>query len=206
MAKLIFATRNPGKLVELQELLDDAALEILSLDDIEFPPGELPENGTTFMDNAAEKATYVSKQTGLPALADDSGLLVDALGGEPGVFSARYAGEGATDADNNKKLLEAMDEKEVRSARFVSVLVLADVQGRLQDAILHATGICPGEVLRSPRGEGGFGYDPLFLLPEVGKTFAELGVGPKGQLSHRARAMAQMKPQLIRYFALQKGQ
>lgn len=206
MKRLVFATRNRGKLVELRELLADVGgLELLSLDDVTVP--EVDEDGDTFAANAAKKALEVSRATGLPALADDSGLEVDALGGAPGVHSARYAGEPKDDERNNDKLLAALAgvADDARSARFRSVLALADTAGSLGERVLTADGACEGRILRERRGTGGFGYDPLFYSPELGVTFAEAGVGAKGQKSHRARAMQAMKPLLVEYFQLAKG-
>jgi XTP/dITP diphosphohydrolase len=197
MKPLVFATRNRGKLVELRELLPD--IEVRSLDDIEVP--EVIEDADTFAGNAAKKAREVSAATGLPALADDSGLEVDALGGAPGVYSARYAGEGHNDAANNAKLLAALAGVPAakRTARFRAVLALADVGGALGTEVITADGTCEGTILTAPRGTGGFGYDPLFFAPELGMTFAEAGVGPKSDLSHRARAMKAIKPRLLAY-------
>jgi XTP/dITP diphosphohydrolase len=201
----VFATRNPGKLVELRQLLPD--IEVLDIDEAAARLGraipEVDEDADTFVGNATKKAREVSRATGLPALADDSGLEVDALGGAPGVWSARYAGPGVGDAANNAKLLVALRDvpPERRTARFRSVLALADVDGPLQDRVITADGMCEGRVLDAPRGTGGFGYDPLFLVPELGQTFAELGVAIKGELSHRARAMQAIKPQLLAYLA-----
>jgi len=204
MSRLVFATRNRGKIVELRELLAELPLEVLSLDDVHVP--EVVEDGDTFAANAIKKAREVSAATGLPALADDSGLEVDALGGAPGVYSARYAGDDATDDANNDKLLAALAgvPEARRTARFRSVLALADVGGRLGDRVITSDGTCEGRVLDHRRGTGGFGYDPLFWAPELGATFAELGVGSKNDLSHRARAMRAMKPRLIDYFRLAK--
>ncbi|HEX3475026.1 MAG TPA: non-canonical purine NTP pyrophosphatase [Kofleriaceae bacterium] len=205
MRPLVFATRNPGKLVELRQLLPGIA--VLDVDEAVARLGraipEVDEDADTFAGNAAKKAREVSRATGLPALADDSGLEVDALGGAPGVWSARYAGPGAGDAANNARLLAALDGVPAarRTARFRSVLALADVAGPLGDAVITADGACDGVVLDAPRGTGGFGYDPLFLVPELGQTFAELGVGTKGELSHRARAMQAIKPRLMAYLA-----
>ncbi|MCB9563125.1 MAG: RdgB/HAM1 family non-canonical purine NTP pyrophosphatase [Kofleriaceae bacterium] len=207
MATLVFATRNRGKLVELRELLADRGVDVLSIDEAEARLGvtipEVVEDADTFVGNAAKKAREVSAATGLPALADDSGLEVDALDGAPGVYSARYAGEGAGDAANNVKLLAALDGVAAarRTARFRCALVLADVCGRLGDELVTADGACEGTILDAPRGAGGFGYDPLFFAPELGMTFAEAGVGPKGQLSHRARAMRAIAPALLGYLA-----
>lgn len=194
---LVFATRNRGKLVELRELLP--GIEVRSLDDIDVP--EVIEDADTFAGNAAKKAREVSQATGLPALADDSGLEVDALGGAPGVYSARYAGEGHNDAANNAKLLAALAAvpSEKRTARFRAVLALADVTGPLGTEVITADGACEGTILEAPRGTGGFGYDPLFFAPELGMTFAEAGVGPKSDLSHRARAMKAIRDRLLAY-------
>jgi XTP/dITP diphosphohydrolase len=194
---LVFATRNRGKLVELRELLP--GIEVRSLDDVHVP--EVVEDKDTFVGNATKKAREVSAATGLPALADDSGLEVDALGGAPGVYSARYAGEGHNDAANNAKLLAALAgvPADKRTARFHSVLALADVTGPLGADTITADGTCEGVILDAPRGTGGFGYDPLFFSPELGMTFAEAGVGPKSDLSHRARAMRAIKQRLLDY-------
>jgi XTP/dITP diphosphohydrolase len=208
MRPLVFATRNPGKLVELRQLLAGAAgLGVLGIDEAAARIGraipEVDEDADTFAGNAAKKAREVSAATGLPALADDSGLEVDALDGAPGVWSARYAGPGATDAANNAKLLAALRgvPPERRTARFRAVLALADTAGPLGDAVITADGACEGVVLEAPRGTGGFGYDPLFLVPGLGQTFAELGVGTKGEMSHRARAMQAIRAELLAYLA-----
>ncbi len=200
---LVFATRNKGKLVELRELL--AGTDVLSIDEAAARIGrELPEvieDADTFVGNASKKAREVSQLTGLPALADDSGLEVDALNGAPGVFSARYAGEPHSDSANNAKLLAALHGVANRTARFRAVLALADTAGSLGDEILTSHGTCEGTILTAARGTGGFGYDPLFFSPELGMTFAEAGTGPKGDLSHRARAMREIKPRLLAYLA-----
>ncbi len=200
---LLFATRNQGKVAELIELTRDLhGLTLRSLDGYDLP--EVEEDGDTFVANAAKKARAVSAATGLPALADDSGLEVDALDLLPGVHSARYAGDACDDAANNRKLIAALSGEGQRSARFRSALVLADLKGPLGDEILVAEGVCEGEILEDGRGEGGFGYDPLFYVPELGSTFAELGIGTKNERSHRARAMAELLPKLIQYFGLKK--
>jgi len=196
---LVFATRNKGKLVELRELL--AGIQVLAIDEVGVAVPEVVEDADTFVGNAAKKAREVSAATGLPALADDSGLEVDALGGAPGVYSARYAGEPHSDSANNAKLLAALEGVTKRSARFRAVLALADVAGPLGTEILTADGTCEGTILTAPRGTGGFGYDPLFFAPELGMTFAEAGVGSKSELSHRARAMRAIKPRLLSYLA-----
>jgi XTP/dITP diphosphohydrolase len=201
---LVFATRNRGKLVELRLLLP--GVDVLDIEEAERRVGraipEVDEDADTFAGNARKKAREVSAATGLPALADDSGLEVDALGGAPGVYSARYA-DGGGDAANNAKLLAALAgvPAERRTARFRAVLALADVAGPLGAETITADGACEGLILDAPRGAGGFGYDPLFLFPELGQTFAELGVGTKGDLSHRARAMRAIQPRLLAYLA-----
>ncbi len=205
---LVFATRNPGKLVELRQLLP--GIDVLGVEEAEARVGrsipDVVEDADTFVGNATKKAREVALATGFPALADDSGLEVDALDGAPGVYSARYAGNGgggSGDAANNAKLVEALRgvPAERRTARFRSVLALADPAGPLRDAVVTADGVCEGVVLDAPRGTGGFGYDPLFYVPELGQTFAEAGVGTKGELSHRARAMRDIRPRLLAYLA-----
>jgi len=200
---LVFATRNHGKLVELRQLLPD--LDVLDIAQAAARLGreipEVVEDADTFVGNAAKKAREVSAVTGLPALADDSGLEVDALGGAPGVYSARYAGEGADDSANNAKLLAALATVPAgqRTARFRASLVLADVTGPLGERTISADGVCEGVILEAPRGTGGFGYDPLFYVAALGQTFAEAGVGSKSDLSHRALAMKSIEPQLTAY-------
>lgn len=200
---LVFATRNPGKLAELRQLLP--GIDVLSVDEAAHQLGiriaEVIEDAETFEGNAIKKAREVSAITKFPALADDSGLEVDALDGAPGVYSARYAGEHAGDAANNEKLLAALAgvPVEKRTARFRCVLALADTDGELGDDVITTAGVAEGVILEAPRGTGGFGYDPLFLFPELGQTFAELGIGTKGDLSHRARAMREIKPKLLAY-------
>jgi XTP/dITP diphosphohydrolase len=198
---LVFATRNKGKLVELRRLVTE--VEVLDVDEAAARIGrEIPEvieDADTFAGNAIKKAREVSRASGLPSLADDSGLEVDALGGAPGVYSARYAG-GAGDAANNAKLLVELAGVPAarRTARFRAVLALADVSGPLGTEVLTADGVCEGVILEAPRGTGGFGYDPLFLLPS-GQTMAEIELATKTTLSHRARAMRALEPQLLAY-------
>jgi XTP/dITP diphosphohydrolase len=200
---LVFATRNKGKLVELRELLP--GIDVLSVDEAAQRLGraipDVVEDADTFAGNAAKKAREVSAATGWPALADDSGLEVDALDGAPGVYSARYAGDQHDDVANNAKLLRALANVPVekRTARFRAALALADTSGPLGNDVITADGACEGIILDAPRGTGGFGYDPLFFAPELGQTFAEAGVGPKSDLSHRARAMKAIKPRLLAY-------
>lgn len=207
---LVFATRNRGKLVELRQLLP--GIDVLSIDEATARTGttipEVDEDADTFEGNAIKKAREVSRATGLPALADDSGLEVDALGGAPGVYSARYAGEGAGDAANNAKLLAALADvpTPLRTARFRAVLALADVAGPLGAETITAAGVCEGVLLGELRGTGGFGYDPLFVIPDLGQTFAELGVEAKGERSHRAHAMRAIRAQLLAYLQQSSGQ
>jgi XTP/dITP diphosphohydrolase len=189
---LVMATRNPGKIRELEVLLQASGVKLLSLADFPKLP-EIPEEGATFADNAATKAMEVARLTGRPALADDSGLMVDALGGAPGVFSARYAQDRTrprppTDADNWGKLLDQLKDvpKGERGARFVCELALATPGGRL----LRARGECAGVIAFKPQGDTGFGYDPVFWVPEYGATMAQLGPEIKNKISHRARALA----------------
>jgi XTP/dITP diphosphohydrolase len=189
---LVMATRNPGKVKELQELLHHTGVRLLSLTDFPELP-EIPETGATFAENAAAKAQAVARLTGHPALADDSGLAVDALGGAPGIFSARYAQDrtaprSPTDTDNWQKLLAEMQNIpwEQRTARFVCEIALALPDCRL----LRAHGECEGFIALSPSGDHGFGYDPVFWVPEFNATMAQLGPAVKNRISHRARALA----------------
>jgi XTP/dITP diphosphohydrolase len=200
---LVFATRNKGKLVELRALLP--GINVLSIDEAAAQLGitipEVVEDAETFVGNASKKAREVSAATKLPALADDSGLEVDALDGAPGVISARYAGEPHDDKRNNDKLLSTLSgvPADKRTARFRAVLALADVTGPLGEEVITADGTCEGVILTAPRGTGGFGYDPLFFSPELAMTFAEAGVGTKSELSHRSRAMRAIKERLLEY-------
>lgn len=194
--KLVLATRNPGKIEEFKDLLRPLNLEIWSLED--FPALKLPpETGRSFKENAILKARFVSSLTGLAALGDDSGLEVEALGGAPGVYSSRFAGEGATDAQNNEKLLRLLKgyPEEKRRARFRCVLALCTPEGD----IYTGEGSLEGVITIEPRGTHGFGYDPVFLLPEAGKTLAELDSTVKNTLSHRARALQALWPALLKF-------
>jgi len=184
---LVLATRNAGKTREIRRLLDGKPVLIRNLEDF----GTLPpvvEDGPDFEENAALKARFYARVLGYPTLADDSGLVVEALGGAPGVFSARYAGENATDAENNRKLLEEMKGKENRNAAFMCILALAVPAG---PALIYE-GRCEGMVLEEPRGSQGFGYDPLFYYPPLDKTFAQLTAEEKNRVSHRGRALQEM--------------
>ncbi|MBT8141134.1 MAG: RdgB/HAM1 family non-canonical purine NTP pyrophosphatase [Gammaproteobacteria bacterium] len=185
--KIVLASGNQGKLKELREMLASLGLEILSQADFNIPPAE--ETAPTFVENALLKARHVSRETGLPAIADDSGLSVDTLDGAPGIFSARYAGEHGDDAANNAKLLEdlkGVPELE-RSASFRCALVL--VRHPNDPVPIICEGIWNGRILIEPRGENGFGYDPLFYVPEMECASAELDKETKNRLSHRGKAM-----------------
>ncbi|WP_435018853.1 RdgB/HAM1 family non-canonical purine NTP pyrophosphatase [Tundrisphaera sp. TA3] len=204
---LVLATRNRKKGRELAQLVAPpweanprlARLDVRTLDDRPDLP-DVVEDADTFAGNARKKASEIARALGLWALADDSGLAVDALGGAPGVYSARYAGEPADDERNNDKLLAALDgvPDDRRGAAFHCVLALADPAGSI---VLEASGACRGRIIAERRGPGGFGYDPLFLIPEYHRTFGELGALAKHQLSHRARAFARLRPALDRLIA-----
>jgi XTP/dITP diphosphohydrolase len=188
MRSLLLGTRNPGKLIEIESILADSGWSFSSLR--EFPDvGEAQEIFTTFAENAIAKAQFYALATGLCALADDSGLEVAALGGAPGVFSARYAGENATDADRRNLLLSELTGND-RRARFVSVVAIARANGEVLNI---SEGICDGTIPFSARGSNGFGYDPLFVPDGYSQTFAELPDTVKNLISHRARALSHTK-------------
>jgi XTP/dITP diphosphohydrolase len=187
MASLLLATRNPGKVVEIMSILEDSGWSFSSLH--EFDRVDSPEeDGETYADNAIIKARYYAAATGLCALADDSGLEVKVLAGAPGVLSARYAGENASDADRRRLLLSELSKTDdaERKARFVSVVAIANSDGTVLNI---SEGICEGTITFAPRGTGGFGYDPLFIPDGYDQTFAELPQGLKNRISHRARAL-----------------
>lgn len=194
-ARVVVATTNPGKLVEIARLLAPLGLDAVGQAALGIPPA--PEPAPTFVENAIAKARAAAGASGLPAIADDSGLEVDALGGAPGVHSARYAGRHGDDAANIAKLLAdlaARSDAADRRARFRCVAVyLPDAQ---HPAPLVAEGVWEGEIAAAPRGRGGFGYDPVFLLPERGLTAAELEPAEKDRLSHRAQAFAALSRML----------
>ena len=186
MTPLIVATQNPGKLREMQHHLADLPCELhLMPADL-----EIAETGKTFLENACLKASQAALATGEWAIADDSGLEVTALNGVPGLYSARY---GKTDAERIQRLLDELGDHPDRSAQFVCVVALAQPDGAIA---CHAKGVCPGEILHTPQGRGGFGYDPIFYLPDEGKTFAELSPAQKRQMSHRGQAFQALLPQL----------
>lgn len=191
--KLLVATGNQGKLREIRHLFAETDLEIIGLDQLENPP-EVIEDGDSFAQNAHKKAVEMAKFSGLLTLADDSGLVVDALNGEPGVHSARYAGQQGDDKANNEKLLHKMENvpDEKRRGAFCCVMALAWPDGRVQTF----EGKISGFIMRGERGEGGFGYDPLFMVPEYGKTTAELPMQIKNRISHRGIALRQVLAEL----------
>ncbi len=194
LSKLVIASGNKGKLREIQHLLSPLNIEIIPQSVLNVPECEEPY--FTFLENALAKARHASKYTGLPALADDSGLCVDALQGSPGVLSARYAGEPKSDERNNQKLLEVLGTEENRHAHFYCVMVL--VRHELDPEPLIAEGRWAGEILTEYRGNDGFGYDPLFLDAKTGKTVAELPLDIKSRISHRGHAMTKLLLQLER--------
>ncbi len=186
MPKLIVATGNPGKLHEMQAYLTDPAWELT----LKPEALDIEETGTTFIENAELKASQIAKALGHWSIADDSGLEVTALNGAPGLFSARY---GATDHDRIARLLRELGDNPNRSAQFVCAIALARPDGTI---VLQTQGICPGEILTAPSGSGGFGYDPIFYVPEQGMTYAEMPPDIKHKISHRGRAFAKLLPQL----------
>ncbi|MCT2537918.1 XTP/dITP diphosphatase [Aquibacillus koreensis] len=191
MQKLIIATKNKGKMKDFNQLFSKYGIEVLSLLDLEEDIPDIEETGDTFEENAAIKAEVIAKKFHLPVLADDSGLEVDALGGEPGVYSARYAGTHKDDNDNLHKVLEKMTgvKEEKRTARFVCVLALAQPE----KATIYKRGECEGHIGVEPVGENGFGYDPIFIPNNYNKTMAELTSEEKNQISHRRNALIQLE-------------
>jgi XTP/dITP diphosphohydrolase len=181
---LVLATRNKGKTAEIRGLLKDHPIEIRNLDNFgPIPP--IVEDGSTFEANAYKKASLTARYLGFPALADDSGLCVEALGGAPGVHSARFAGEDATDTQRCLKLLQQLGDSDNRAARFECVLSLAVPSG---PALTYQAG-CAGLITRQPAGSNGFGYDPIFFYPELNKTFAQMSMAQKSRVSHRGKAL-----------------
>ncbi|MDE0159109.1 MAG: XTP/dITP diphosphatase [Candidatus Dadabacteria bacterium] len=189
---IVIATRNKGKLGEFRSILADGYDEILSLADFEEVP-EIKETGLSFRENAFIKAKTTSDFLGMDAIGDDSGLVVDALGGAPGIYSARYAGEGSSDNENNEKLLYELKGEKNRNARFVCCIALV-LAGGTQEFF---EGECHGEIIQEKRGQSGFGYDPVFYVSQYGKTMAELGPDIKNRISHRAIA----SEKLLSYFS-----
>lgn len=187
---IVVATRNKKKLEELKSLLSDMPIDVLSLLDFPNLP-ETPETGNTFAENAELKAKAAAQATGRIALADDSGLEVDALGGQPGILSSRFAGPEATDREKYMRILDLLEgvPDEERTARFKAAVAIATPEG---ETVL-VEGTCEGRIAREPRGENGFGYDPIFYLPDLGLTMAQLPASEKNRISHRARALQSAK-------------
>ena len=191
--KIVFASGNEGKVREIREMLEGMGIELVSLSNYAGVP-EIVEDGKSFLENALKKAKIVSEFTGETVLADDSGLQVDALGGEPGIYSSRYAGEKATDKENNTALLTKLKNipREKRTAFFICVLVLYRRDGSYD----YFEGKWNGQIIDERRGNNGFGYDPIFLVPELRMTAAELPAEIKNKVSHRGQAFAQLKKKL----------
>jgi XTP/dITP diphosphohydrolase len=195
--EIVVATKNPGKLREIKESLKGMEVQILSLTDLpHLPPVE--EDGSTFLENALKKARTVARHTGRLTIADDSGLEVDYLKGDPGVHSARFAGEDASDADNNRKLLQCLEgiPSSQRGATFRCVIAVVDPQGKET----WVEGKCRGTIGEQTKGTQGFGYDPLFIIPESGKILAELPLEEKNRISHRGKALAALQRVLGDFF------
>lgn len=194
MTNLLIATSNPGKIREYADLLDAFQVDWITINELKDPPPEVEEVGKTYAENAAWKARAYQRHSNMIVLADDSGLEVDALGGEPGLHSARYAGPGASDADRRKLLLHNLrDVPPPRTARFRCAIAVAGTTGEVQ----LAEGVCPGEIALEERGTNGFGYDPIFYLPDHGRTMAELPAEVKNRVSHRGRALQAARPLIL---------
>ena len=196
MIKFVLASRNPGKLKEMNEILSHLGIQVCSEEEAGVD-GEVEETGTTFEENSRLKAEAVMKASGLPAIADDSGLCVDCLGGAPGVYSARYGGPALDDAGRYRLLLENMRGQTPRTAKFVSVITCCFPNGD----VITARGECPGTIAFAPMGEGGFGYDPVFFVPGLKKTFAQLTSEEKNAISHRGKALEDFQKKLENYLA-----
>jgi XTP/dITP diphosphohydrolase len=194
--RLVVATRNPGKLAEFADLLDGLDIDLRSLADFPGTP-IVAEDSDSYVGNAMAKARLIAQHVGWPALGDDSGLEVDALGGRPGPRSARFAGEPTDDRRNIEKLLHLLDgvPDAARTAHFRCALVVARPDGQT----LTAEGICDGCIARVPTGSAGFGYDPVFLVPEIGRTFAQLDAAEKHRLGHRGQAIARLRTRLVAF-------
>ncbi len=194
--KFIMATNNSHKVVEFSRILSPLGIEAVSAKQAGVTLDDVDETGTTFAENARLKAMAAYKKTGMPSIADDSGLSVDALGGRPGVYSARYAGENADDSKKNNKLLSELKDvpDNKRTARFTSAICCV-IDG---DNIIEVEGVCSGSIAHSPKGEGGFGYDPVFLCGD--KSYAELSPAEKDAVSHRGKALRKLEQELRKYF------
>jgi XTP/dITP diphosphohydrolase len=192
MKQIVLASNNAGKLREFGQMLAKVDIEVLPQKHFNIPEAEEPH--VTFVENALAKARHAAKLTGLPALADDSGICVKALGGAPGVYSARFAGEPKSDERNNQKLIADLQGQADRRAHYVAVLVFVHHADDPQPIICE--GEWHGEIIDTPRGEGGFGYDPYFLVPDLNQTAAEISAAEKNQRSHRGKALAQLMERL----------
>ncbi len=187
--QVILATYNKGKIKEFKEIFNSKNInvEILTLQDVKFDR-KIVEDGETFLDNARKKASFLFNIYHIPVIADDSGLIVEALGGEPGVFSARYAGEGSSDKANNDKLIDRVKNLKDRKAFFQAVIVFVNKNGDF----FEVEDRCYGEIIDIPRGDKGFGYDPIFYLPQYGETMAEIDITLKNKISHRGKALEKL--------------
>ena len=192
--KLVLASKNPKKLKEMNEILSTFGIEVCMQSDVGLDI-DVEETGTTFEENSLLKAKAIMEASGLPAIADDSGLCVDALGGAPGVYSARYGGEGLDDTGRYRLLLENLKGLSPRTAKFVSVITCCFPNGD----VLTARGECPGTIAFAPQGDNGFGYDPVFWLPQMKKTFAQLSAEEKNAISHRGNALKDFRTRLEEY-------
>lgn len=192
--KMVLASKNQKKMKEMNEILSGMGVEVCLQSDVGIDI-DVEETGTTFEENSLLKARAVMEASGLPAIADDSGLCVDALNGAPGVYSARYGGEGLDDTGRYRLLLANMPRGAARTAKFVSVITCCFPGGE----VLTARGECPGTIAFAPMGEGGFGYDPVFFLPKLKKTFAQLAPEEKNAVSHRGRALEVFQAKLEEY-------
>lgn len=192
MKRVVIASNNPGKLREIGRILEPLAFQAVAQSELGVP--EVAEPFGTFIENALVKARHASMHANLPALADDSGICVDALGGSPGVYSARYAGQPTSDARNNARLLAELEPFSDRRAHYYCVIVF--LRHPEDPEPLIAEGIWHGEILREYRGEGGFGYDPLFLIPELSKTGAEIPLDEKNKISHRGQALQVLRAKM----------
>ena len=193
--KLVLASKNKKKIAEMNAILNSLGVEVCSQAEAGVDL-EVEETGTTFEENSLLKAKAVMQASGMPAIADDSGLCVDALGGAPGVYSARYGGEGLVDVGRYQLLLENMKGQSPRTCRFVSVITCCFPDGE----VITARGECEGTLAFAPMGEGGFGYDPIFYVPALKKTFAQLSAEEKNAMSHRGKALEIFKEKLEEHF------
>lgn len=200
--KLVLATTNRGKIKELRELLVNLDVEVISIADAVKVPFVVIEDGVTFAENASKKSHAAAKLTGLLSLADDSGLEVDALNGAPGVWSARFAGEHATDDQNNEALVAALKSETNMKARYRCALSLVDPHRGFDEVIVESS--CEGSITLTPKGTGGFGYDPYFIVDGYSQTMAEISADEKNSLSHRAKALREIVPKLALFLAARK--